>query len=142
MESYYEGYRFSDDKSLLQLESVWDFLCNRSYWAKGRSAEQVTSSVENSICIGIYEGEKQIGFARMVTDYAVMYWLCDVYVEEAYRGKGLGKYLMECIITHPVLEKLHGTLATADAQSLYKKFGFVCMQPPITFMRRKHLSSQ
>lgn len=141
MERNFNGYVFSDDKSRLNLEAISDFLINRSYWAKGRTMDQVKRSIENSICIGIYDGDKQIGFARMVTDYAVMYWLCDVYVEEAHRGKGLGKFLVECVVNHPVLQKLNGILATSDAQGLYEKYGFACPTPPRCFMGKRYVSA-
>jgi hypothetical protein len=82
----------STDKSLLEIEMIHDFLSNRSYWAKGRSRETVEKSIAGSLCFGLFDpGNKQVGFARVVTDYAMFAWLLDVFILEDFRGKGLGK---------------------------------------------------
>lgn len=131
-------FLISTDKSLLSLETICDFLINRSYWAKNRTHEQIGKSVENSLCFGVYEGKRQVGFARVVTDYSVMYWLCDVFVDEEYRGKGIGKLLVECVVDHPELKDLNGILATRDAQGLYEKYGFAAPSPAMsTFMGKR-----
>lgn len=119
-------YEISTDKNKLDLRVIHDFLTNRSYWAKGRSLETVRRSVENSLCFGLYEEtDKLIGFARVVTDYAVFAYLMDVFILEDYRKRGLGRQLMNSIMQHPDLQGLQRfMLATDDAQGLYGKFGF------------------
>lgn len=97
---------------------------SRSYWANQRSIERIVQSIENSICYGIYDGSKQIGFARVVTDDATMYWLCDVFIDEEYRGKGLGKKFIECITNSEELKNLMGVLGTQDAHGLYGQYHF------------------
>ena len=125
-------YVVSTDQSLLSADTVYDFLVNRSYWAKYRTREQIEKSIKNSLCFGVYDAGRQVGFARAVTDYSVMYWLCDVFVDEEYRGQGIGKLLMECIVNHPDLKDLNGVLATRDAQGLYEKYGFAAPPSNVT----------
>jgi GNAT superfamily N-acetyltransferase len=138
MERRYEKYLVSTDKSLLSLDTVYDFLVNRSYWANYRTREQIEKSIKNSLCFGVYEDGKQIGFARVVTDYSVMYWLCDVFVDEEYRGKGIGKILVENVVNHPELINLNGVLGTRDAQGLYQKYGFIIPSPDkVTYMGKR-----
>lgn len=138
MEWRKDKYLVSTDKSMLSLEVVSDFLINKSYWAQDRTREQIENSINNSLCFGVYDGSRQIGFARVVTDYSVMYWLCDVFIDEKYRGQGLGKLLVECVAGHPDLKGLSGILATKDAQGLYRKYGFIVPDPDkATFMRKK-----
>ncbi|GET31460.1 N-acetyltransferase [Prolixibacter bellariivorans] len=133
-----ENIHISNDKSLLDLEMIHDFLTNRSYWAKGRSMETVKRSVENSLCFGVYENGKQVGFARVVTDYAVFAWLLDVFILEEYRGRGLSKQLMSAIISHPNLQNLkRWGLGTDDAHGLYQQFGFTALSKPNNMMERK-----
>ena len=119
-------YTISTDKSKLNLNAIHDFLNNHSYWAKGRSMETVQRSIENSLCFGLYNPEDElVGFARVVTDYAVFGYLMDVYVLEEYRKRGLGKQLMDSIMHHPDLQALQKfMLATNDAQGLYAQYGF------------------
>ncbi|MGE5630818.1 MAG: GNAT family N-acetyltransferase [Caulobacteraceae bacterium] len=131
-------YVVSTDKARLSIDTVYDLLVNKSYWANNRTREQIENSIKNSICFGVYEGTRQVGFARVVTDYSVMYWLCDVFIDEEFRGKGLGKFLVECVTSHPDLRNLSGILATRDAQGLYAKYGFVVLPfDKVTYMRRK-----
>lgn len=140
MEWKYGELLVSTEKTLLSLDTICDFLINRSYWAKSRTREQISMSIERSLCFGVYDGTRQIGFARVVTDYSVMYWLCDVFVDEEYRGKGIGKYLVDCVVKHPELEGLNGILATKDAQGLYEKFGFAAPPPTMsTFMGKRKM---
>jgi len=114
----------STDKARLDIERIHDFLCRFSYWAQGRSMEQVRASVENSLCFGAYDGPAQVGFARVVTDYVTFAWLCDVFVLESHRGKGIGKRLVQSIVDHPQLRDLRLiVLATRDAQELYEEYG-------------------
>ena len=119
-------YKISTDKDKLDLSVIHDFLSNRSYWAIGRSFETVKRSIENSICFGVYDSlDKLVGFARVLTDYAVFAYIMDVFILEDYRRQGLGKQLMSEIMQH---SDLHGLqrfmLATNDAHELYEKYGF------------------
>ncbi|WP_219838167.1 GNAT family N-acetyltransferase [Paenibacillus sp. R14(2021)] len=121
MEHNYEGFLISDDKALLKIDAICGFL-SRSYWANQRPVETILKSIANSECFGIYDGDRQVGFARIVTDGATVYYLCDVYVDEAYRGTGVGKKLIEIITEH--YEGMLGLLGTRDAHGLYEKYGF------------------
>ncbi len=132
------NYVISTDKQRIDLIAVHDFLANVSYWAQGRPLEVVRRSIENSIVFGMYCGDRQVGFARVVTDYATFGWLCDVFVIESERGGGLGKWLLECILSHPELQNLkQWLLATRDAQGLYAKYGFQVVQEPGRWMNRR-----
>ena len=113
----------SDDKNLLQIDRICALL-KTSYWAGERSRETIERSIANSLCFGVYQNGEQVGFARCVTDYATMYWLADVILDERVRGQGLGKALVDLIVSHELLQGLVGTLATRDAQGLYQRFGF------------------
>ena len=113
----------SDDKNLLQIDRICALL-KTSYWAGERSRETIERSIANSLCFGVYQDGEQAGFARCVTDYATMYWLADVILDERVRGQGLGKALVDLIVSHELLQGLVGTLATRDAQGLYQRFGF------------------
>ncbi|MFE5317266.1 GNAT family N-acetyltransferase [Paenibacillus sp. NPDC056579] len=115
--------RISDDKSLLHLDTVLGFL-SRSYWASKRSKGRIMKSIDNSICYGAYIGDQQVAFARIVTDGATMYWLCDVFVDERYRGMNIGKKLIEAIVRSDELKDLMGILGTKDAHSLYEQYDF------------------
>jgi GNAT superfamily N-acetyltransferase len=115
----------STDRFRLQLDFIHDFLANTSYWAKGRSLEVVQRSIENSLNFGVFKGNEQVGFARVVTDYATFAWLADVFIVEKYRGQGLGVWLIEVITSHPRLQDFRRwLLATRDAHELYRRFGF------------------
>jgi len=113
----------SDDKSLIQINRVHEMLLT-TYWARNRSIEVMQKSIDNSLCFGIYKEELQIGFARCITDYAVLYYLADVVIDEAYRGQGLGKALMKFISEHEQVSDLIGFLNTKDAHGLYEQFGY------------------
>ncbi len=130
----YNNYLISNNKNLLSLERIHEFL-SRSYWANKRSKKTIAESIKNSECFGVYLDNNQVGFARIVTDYSVMYWLCDVFVDENHRKQGLGKKLMEIIVHHEELKSLTGILGTMDAHPLYEKFGFV--RDSERFMRRR-----
>lgn len=114
----------SSDPSLLDLDAIVQFL-RESYWANERSDQKIKKSLEGSTCFGAYYNNQQIGFARVVTDGATVYWLCDVYVDEAYRGLGVGKKLIETITTHEDYRNVFGILSTRDAHGLYEPYGFV-----------------
>jgi len=123
MDINFGEYRFSDNKSLVSTDKVCELL-GKSYWANNRTRKKTVKSIENSICIGIYLKEEMVGFARIVTDYATMYWLCDVIIDENHRKNGLGKKLIEVITNMKELDGIFGILATRDAQKLYEKYGF------------------
>ena len=118
-------YRISTDKSELDVSVIHEYLSERSYWAGGRTRETVVRSIDNSLCFGLYRGAELIGLTRVITDYATYGYLCDVFVLEEYRGNGLGVWLIECVLKHPGLQGLRKiSLATRDAQELYRRFGF------------------
>ncbi|MEI6948480.1 GNAT family N-acetyltransferase [Paraflavisolibacter sp. H34] len=131
-------FSISNDKTLLDIDLVWDYLSNRSYWARGRSRETVERSIANSLCFGLYDEQKrQVGFARVATDYAVFAWLMDVFILEDYRGQGLGKLLMQEIFSHPELQEVkRWGLGTLDAHGLYQQFGFRPLSQPERMMER------
>jgi GNAT superfamily N-acetyltransferase len=125
----------STDPALLDVALLHDFLANRSYWATGRPLEVVRRSLDHSLCFGLYEGQRQVGFARVVTDRATFAWLCDVFVLEEYRGRGLSKWLMEYVLAHPNLQGLRRVLlGTRDAHGLYRRYGFTALADPTRFM--------
>jgi len=134
MEIKYQDYLISDDKSLLQLDRVYAML-SKTYWAQFRSMEIIEKSIMHSLCFGIYKNGEMVGFARCVTDYAALYYLCDVVIDESYRGEGLGKALIRAITEHEYLKPLYGILDTGDAHGLYKQYGFE--DGAATAMRRK-----
>lgn len=119
-----DGFVFSRDKGLLQLDRICGLIA-QTYWAKDRSRDKIQTSIENSLCFGVYKDGRQVGFARAVTDYASVYWVSDVIIDPAYRGRGLGKRLVELITTTDELQGVRGILRTRDAHGLYEKFGFV-----------------
>ena len=124
------------DKARLDLEVIHSFL-KSSYWAAGISADVVIRSVENSLAFGLFEGDEQVGFARVVTDYATFAYLADVFVLEPHRGQGLGKWMMEVVLSRPELQGLRRwMLATRDAHDLYRKHGFAELKEPSIFMER------
>jgi GNAT superfamily N-acetyltransferase len=125
----------SNDKSRLDIALIHEFLSKESYWAKGRSVDIVKKSIENSLCFGIYLDDRQIGFARVVTDYAVIAWLMDVFILKEYRGKGYGQELMNNIINHSLLKDVRKMrLGTEDAHSFYRKSGFQVFEKPGNMM--------
>ena len=137
MEIIRGNFIISTDKSKLQIDIIHKYLSEESYWAKNISKERVQRSIEHAICFGVYDGEKQIGFARIVTDYAIIAYLGDVFILEPYRGKGLSKWLMECIVAHPDLTDLRRfVLATLDAHGLYEQFDFNPLHYPERWMER------
>ena len=119
-----DGYVVSTDKARVNTALVHDFLSRTSYWARERPLPVVQRSIEHSLCFGVYAGAQQVGFARVVTDYATFAWLCDVFILESHWGLGLGKWLIECIVAHPDLQGLGlFLLATRDAHELYRRYG-------------------
>lgn len=126
----------SDDKTKLDIVLIHNFLTT-SYWAVGRKIEEVKKSIEHSICFGVYEDGKQIGFARIVTDYTVIAYLMDVFILEEYRGKGFSKLLLKRIFEDERFKRVKKwMLATKDAHSLYAQFGFGGIKNPDRLMEK------
>ena len=133
-------YTISTDPSRLDLDAIHGYLSGESYWAQGRPLDVMQRALEHSLCFGVYAGDEQVGLARVVTDYATFAWLCDVFILEAHRGQGLGKWLIESVVAHPRLQGLLFTLATRDAHGLYQRYGgFEPMQVLERWMLRPKL---
>lgn len=124
----------STENTVLDIDFIHQFLTH-SYWAKGRSKKEVITSIENSLNFGVYIDNKQIGFARVLTDYTVFGYLMDVFITEEHRGKGYAKQLIQAIMDHERLQNIQRwMLATADAHELYKQFGFGPIPDPSKIM--------
>lgn len=132
-----DPYEISTDASRLDIPFVHKFLSESTYWATGRPLEVVHRSIENSLSFGIYHGNVQVGFARVITDYATFAWIADVFVLPEHRGQGLSKWLMQVILEHPELQGFRRwVLATKDAHGLYEQFGFHTLVKPERWMER------
>ena len=133
-----DGYVISDDPARLDIAAIHAYLA-RSYWATGVPRDIVERSVRNSLCIGLYDAAgAQVGLARVVSDFATFAWLCDVYVLEAHRGRGLSKALMRAVVAHPRLQCVRRiTLGTRDAHGLYAQFGFTPLAKPENQMEKR-----
>ncbi len=127
-------YIVSADRTRLDIDTIHAFL-TRSYWAEGISHESVTAAIERSLAFGLYHHDTQVGFARAITDSVTFAYLADVYVEEAHRGQGLSKLLLEAVLAHPRLQRLRRwMLGTRDAHGLYEQFGFIPLDEPQRWM--------
>lgn len=133
------NYLVSTDRRKLDIPLIHGYLSLGAYWASGRTLATVRRSIRNSLCFGLFEGGRQVGFARVVTDYATFAWLCDVFVLESHRSRGLGKWLIRCVVQHPALATIRlMLLATRDAHGLYERYGgFVRLQEPERWMIRR-----
>jgi len=130
-------FTISTDRERLQIDVVHKYLSEESYWATERTFEQTATAIKNSLPFGVYKGENQVGFARVVTDYATFAYLGDVFILPEYQGKGLGKFLMKAILEHPDLQNLRRwILATKDAHTLYEKFEFSALRHPERWMEK------
>ena len=130
-------YEISDDRLRLDIKLIHKYLSTESYWATGRDAKTVERSIQNSLPFGVYKNGKQVGFARVLTDYATFAWIADVFVLTEHRGQGLSKWLMEVILAHPDLQGFRRwVLATKDAHELYRKYGFQGLKRPERWMER------
>jgi GNAT superfamily N-acetyltransferase len=118
-----EAFEIDDDKARLDLNVVCALL-NATYWAANRSRETMAKAIEHSACLGVYLHGQQVGFARIVTDYATFCYLCDVIIAPDHRGGGLGKWLVECALAHPAMQTATQCLRTKDAHTLYERHGF------------------
>ena len=136
LEVHKDNFTISTDPARLNIDVIAEML-TRAYWAQGRTREMIARYVQHSLVFGIYDGTKQIGLARVVSDYTTFAWLCDVFVLEDYRGHGLGKWLMQTIDSHPDLQGLRRwILATRDAHGLYEQFGWTLLDHPERWMHR------
>jgi GNAT superfamily N-acetyltransferase len=117
-------YSISTDPARLDVDAIHAFLTT-AYWSEGIGHDLVSRALDGSLCFGLYLGIAQVGLARVVTDRATFAYLCDVYVLQAHRGRGLGEWLIETVMSHQDLQGLRRfSLVTKDAQGLYHKFGF------------------
>lgn len=131
-----DEFSISTQAAHFDIALVHGFL-TRSYWAQGIDETTVRRSIENSLCFGIFCGERQIGFARVVTDRATFAYLADVFIVEEFRGRGLSKWMMEVILSSPHLQGLRRwLLATRDAHELYRRYGFSALPSPVRFMEK------
>lgn len=131
-----DAYVVTTDASRLDIDYIHGFL-TESYWARGITRDVVARAIENSLNFGLFEGKRQVGFARAITDRAWYAYIADVFVDEAHRNKGLGKLIMEAVTSHPDLQNLRRVmLGTADAHGLYRQFGFTDLDQPERWMTR------
>ncbi len=137
MQTNHIDIEISTSRSRLDIDLIHNFLSEESYWAQNRTFEQTKKAIENSICFGAYHGERQVGFARVVSDKATFAYLGDVFIVSEYQGRGIGKMLMSAIIEHPELQGLRRwVLATRDAHGLYEQYGFSGLRFPERWMER------
>jgi len=135
-ETHREQFTINDNSARLDMDAICDFL-SRSYWAQTRPRAKTELAVANSLTFGLYDGAKQIGVARVVTDYSIVAYLCDVFIHEDYRAQGLGKWLVETVLTHPDLKNVRRwLLVTDDASGLYQRHGFEKLPEPEKWMQR------
>jgi GNAT superfamily N-acetyltransferase len=138
MEWHREQYSISTDKSKLDVGMIHHFLYTTAHWAVGRPMSIVRKSIENSLCFGLYDGDKQVGFARIVTDGATVGWICDMFILPSHRNGGLGRWLVECMMDHPDVKGLRRILLnTRDAHDLYTKYaGFRPLLSPESWLEK------
>ena len=129
-----KNFTISSEHERVDIDALYDML-RRSHWAKDRTREEVEQTVANSICFSLFDGEEQIGFARVLTDRVAYAVILDMIIRDDFRGQGLGKWLMRCIFEHPEISALRQVLWTTDADNFYKKLGFQEMSK-IKFMAR------
>lgn len=128
-------YAVSTDSGRLDIEGTAAYL-GTTYWAQGRSESTVRRSIEGSIAFGVYDGEEQVGFARVITDRATFGWVCDVFIRDSHQGRGLGMWLMRCVLAHPeLLVVRRWLLASISARGLYARLGFTPLPAPERFMQ-------
>lgn len=135
-ETHLEQFTISTDPSRLNVDIIADLL-SRSYWANTRTREQLERALSHSLVFGLYDGYRQIGLARVISDYSIFAYLCDVIIHQDYRGHGLGKWLMSTVHNHPDLVKVRRwMLVTNDAHGLYKQFGYALLEQPERWMMK------
>jgi len=136
LETHRDQFTISTDPARLDINAIADML-TRAYWAKGRTPEIIAHYLQHSLTFGLYDGARQIGLARVVSDYTTFAYLCDVFIHEEYRGHGLGKWLMETVHSHPDLQGLRRwLLATHDAHGLYQQYGWIPLANPERWMEK------
>jgi GNAT superfamily N-acetyltransferase len=132
---YKDEFCISTDKTKLDLDSIHEFLSTKAYWCLNIPKEKVQTAIQNSVCFGVYQKKKQIGLARVISDFSTIAYLGDVYILEEYRGHGLSKWLMETIMSYPDLQGLRRwILLTGDAHGLYRQFGWTDIADPSVWM--------
>ena len=132
-----EQFEISTDRERLDIDWIHHFLTTDSYWAATRTEQQTRTAIENSLCFGVYVGERQIGFGRVVSDFATFAYVGDVFVADDFRGRGIGKMIMEAMVSHPRLQGLRRwVLATRDAHGLYEQYEFSSLKFPERWMER------
>ena len=130
-------YTISTDSERLDLAIIRDFISNQSYWGRGRRIETVQRALDHSLNFGVFKNDQQVGFARVVTDFATFAWVADLFILEEHRGQGLAEWLMKSILSHPELQGFRRwVLATKDAHELYRKFGFQELRRPERWLER------
>jgi N-acetylglutamate synthase-like GNAT family acetyltransferase len=135
LETHRDNFTISTDPARLDIDTICDFL-KRAYWANTRPRERTERAIQNSLVFGVYDGSKQIGLARVISDYSIFAYLCDVFIHEDYRAHGLGKWLIQTILEHPALKDMRRwLLVTNDAHTLYKQFGFTAIEDPERWMQ-------
>ena len=138
IEIHKDNFTISTDPARLDIDTICNFF-TRAYWTQGRPRERTERALSNSLVFGLYDGTKQIGLARVISDYAIFAYLCDVFIHEDYRSHGLGKWLVEAVMSHPDLQGLRRwTLATRDAHGLYRQFGWDELHTPANWMEILH----
>jgi GNAT superfamily N-acetyltransferase len=135
LETHRDRFTISTDPARLDIDAICDFL-TRAYWANTRPRKRTEHAIQNSLVFGVYDGDRQIGVARVVSDYSVFAYLCDLFIHEDYRTHGLGKWLVETVLEHPDLKEVRRwLLATHDAHGLYERFGFASIEEPERWMQ-------
>ena len=133
----FDDYLITTDQSRLDIAAIHEYLAGTAYWSRGIPRAVLERSLANSLCFGLFEGERQIGLARVVSDFATVAYLGDVYVLESHRGRGLSKRLMDAVFSHPALQNLRRwILLTSSADWLYEKYGFTRLGQPEIYMER------
>ena len=131
------GYWVSDERALIDLARVHDWISRESYWAEGRPRDVMARAIENSLVLGLYSAEgTQVGFARFVTDYATFAWLCDVFIDAGHRNDGLGAFLVDTAVGHPDVRGVRQILAAEPGRSLYARLGYRPLAHPERWMER------
>jgi GNAT superfamily N-acetyltransferase len=130
-----DRFTISTDPARLDVDSIVNML-TRAYWAVGRPRQRTERALNNSLVFGVYDGDKQVGVARVVTDFSIFAYLCDVFIHEDYRGHGLGKWLIQTVLEHPDLAEMRRwVLVTSDAHGLYRQYGFTSIDDPEHWMQ-------
>ena len=137
IENHFDDFTITTDKSKMDVVAIHDFLSKYSGWSNNIPFDRVKTSIEHSLNFGLFHNGKQVGFARVISDFSTIAYLGDIYVLENYRGQGLSKKLIEAVIGHPNLQGLRRwILLTSTADWLYKKYGFTELPQPELYMER------